>query len=176
METSATLSSCDMYRYALRRRWSSGPAILFLMLNPSTADAHQDDPTITRCISFAQRWGYGSLAVGNLFAFRATFPLTLMRCSEPIGPENDHWLTALASEADTLVAAWGNHGRLLGRSLEVSAMLPSLMCLGLTRRGEPRHPLYLPRSTELVPMATVSTSLSITRSRDDRAGEPGSSA
>ena len=170
METSATFSTCGMYRYALRRRWSPGPSIMFVMLNPSTADAHQDDPTIRRCIGFAQLWGYGSLAVGNLFAFRATFPQKLKRCAEPIGPENDHWLTALASEADTLVAAWGNHGRLLGRSLEVSAMLPSLMRLGLTQRGEPKHPLYLPKSTKLVPMATASTSLSITRSRDDRAG------
>lgn len=159
METSATFSTCGMYRYALRRRWSPGPSIMFVMLNPSTADAHQDDPTIRRCIGFAQLWGYGCLVGGNLFAFRATFPQKLKRCAEPIGPENDHWLTALASEADTLVAAWGNHGRLLGRSLEVSAMLPDLMCLGLTQRGEPKRPLYAPKSARVVPLPGASASV-----------------
>ena len=125
---------------------------MFLMLNPSTADAHRDDPTIKRCIGFARQWGYSSLVVGNLFAFRTAFPKALKRCSEPIGPENNDWLTALAGESDTLVAAWGNHGQLPGRCQHVRTMLPGLMCLGLTRRGEPRHPLYVPRSAELVPL------------------------
>lgn len=125
---------------------------MFVMLNPSVADAHQDDPTIRRCMGFARGWGYGALVVGNLFAFRSRSPTVLKRCAAPIGPENDCWLTALASEAGTLVAAWGNHGQLLGRCQHVRALLPCLMCLGLTRRGEPRHPLYVPMSTTLAPL------------------------
>lgn len=143
------------------------------MLNPSTADAHQDDPTIKRCIGFAQLWGYGSLAVANLFAFRTAFPQALKRCTEPIGPENDIWLMALASEADTLVAAWGNHGQLLSRSRQIKALLPRLMCLGLTKSGEPKHPLYVPRSTTLVPLPGRETRAPITCSTADRGGSPG---
>jgi hypothetical protein len=117
---------------------------LFVGLNPSTADAHVDDPTIRRCIGFAEAWGYGRLLVGNLFAFRATRPSALLKARDPIGPENDRYLASMADEADIIVAAWGAHGSFIGRDATVRAMLPKLHVLRLTKRGQPGHPLYLP--------------------------------
>ena len=113
------------------------------MLNPSTADEWTDDPTIRRCIQFARTWGFGSLAVGNLFAYRTTSPGEICASSDPVGSENDRWLRLLDEESSLTVAAWGNHGRLLGRSSAVSSKLPGLHVLGLTVLGEPRHPLYV---------------------------------
>jgi len=143
MQTNAVLSPCRRYRFALWRRWDIGPQVLFIMLNPSTADELTDDPTVRRCIGFARSWGFGSLAVGNLFAFRTTSPAELSAWTDPVGPENDHWLSLLHEESSMTIAAWGNHGRLLGRSTDISAKLPGLHILGLTKQGEPRHPLYV---------------------------------
>lgn len=144
MQTDAVLSSCQTYRYALWRRWSDAPPVLFVMLNPSTADETQDDPTIRRCIAFAQQWGHGGLIVGNLFAFRSPHPGDLCTCADPIGPDNDAWLDRLAQQSTAVVAAWGNHGALMNRGQEVAARFPNMRCLGLTKRGQPRHPLYVP--------------------------------
>ena len=112
------------------------------MLNPSTADELTDDPTIKRCIGFARTWGYASLAVGNLFAYRSTSPAELYQAIDPLGPENDRWLTRLQEES-SLTIALGNQGRLLGRSTVFGRMLGGLHILGLTSLGEPRHPLYV---------------------------------
>ncbi len=99
MQTGAELSPCKAYRYALWRRWSDAPPVLFVMLNPSTADESQDDPTIRRCISFAKQWGHGGIIVGNLFAFRSPYPNDLQTAADPIGPENNLWLERLAKQS-----------------------------------------------------------------------------
>ena len=143
MHCDALLSPCRRYRLALWRRWESGAQILFIMLNPSTADEATDDPTIRRCLGFARTWGFGSLAVGNLFAYRTTSPAGLYASIHPVGSDNDRWLDRMHQKSSLTVAAWGDHGRLLGRSSAVSSKLTGLHILGLTALGEPRHPLYV---------------------------------
>ncbi|KPF78372.1 hypothetical protein IP83_18385 [Novosphingobium sp. AAP93] len=147
MLTDATISSCGRYRYSLSRKWDDAPTVLFVMLNPSTADATKDDRTIGRCISFAKSWGFGSLIVGNLFAFRTPSPAELMEAKEPVGPENDHWLERLSKEASLTVAAWGNTGSYLGRAGEVAPRLNNPHYLKLTGAGQPSHPLYVSGDT-----------------------------
>ncbi|MBC8451295.1 MAG: DUF1643 domain-containing protein [Planctomycetes bacterium] len=145
MESSAELSACRTYRYALWRKWDSTlPYAMFVGLNPSTADEVQDDPTIRRCVRFARDWGYGSLCMVNLFAYRATSPRDMKAAEDPVGPINDRWLKELATEAGIVIAAWGNHGAFLGRSSAVRRLVPVLHCLGLNKSGEPVHPLYQP--------------------------------
>lgn len=148
----AVMSPDGTYRYALRRRWGDGPTTLFIGLNPSTADHLQDDPTLRRCISFAERWGFEGVAMGNLFALRSTDPKELEKAQDPIGPENDEWLKRLARESDTIVAAWGNGGALLDRGRRIRERFPNLVCLGQTRLGHPRHPLYVSGETEPIPL------------------------
>jgi hypothetical protein len=123
----------------------------FVLLNPSTATATEDDPTIRRCIGFAERWGYPSLVVTNLFALRSTDPRALRTSRAPVGPDNDHWLMKSAMGADRIVAAWGNHGRYLKRGAKVLWLgLPRpVYCFGLTKVGEPKHPLYLRKDADL---------------------------
>lgn len=148
----AYLSPCGRYRYALTRSWSGGSLrrLVFLMLNPSTADADVDDPTVRRCIRFARDFGYGSLVIGNLFAWRATLAtdLFLRDSAEIVGPENDAELLAMC-DGNTVVCGWGSHGsrpesqeriRLLRERLGAGT---AFTCLGRTKAGQPRHPLYL---------------------------------
>jgi hypothetical protein len=156
MERSACFDASGRYRYCLTRRWAArGATVAFVLLNPSTADANLDDPTLRRCIGFAKRWGYAGLEVVNLFAWRATRPADLRRARDPVGPENDAHLLAAAARAGDVVLAWGIHGTLLGRGQAVLTLLraqaPRLLCLGRTRGGQPRHVLYLPG--DLRPMA-----------------------
>lgn len=143
----AAISPCARYRYALWRRWTVGPAVLFVMLNPSTADASNNDPTIRRCIGFARSWGYSAMAVGNLFALRTPSPEKLKRARSPIGPDNDLWLGRMRADTALTIAAWGIHGLHRKRSSAMRKQLPDAQVLGLTKLGEPRHPLYLGRST-----------------------------
>ncbi|NJR67084.1 MAG: DUF1643 domain-containing protein [Leptolyngbyaceae cyanobacterium CRU_2_3] len=154
MEMSAILDRLGTYRYALYRQWDSSTArIAFIMLNPSTADGITNDPTIRRCICFAQAWGYGSLAVVNLFALRATHPQELRQSADPIGGECDRHILKAASSADCTVIAWGNWGKLQGRDQAVLKLLNGVTpvhCLGINQSGQPRHPLYLKSSTPLV--------------------------
>ena len=142
----AAFSPCGRYRYTLWRAWGGAGRkyALFICLNPSTADDHQDDPTVRRCMSFARTWGYERLCVANLFAFRATEPAAMLAAADPVGPENDAWLRRVARGAGIVVAAWGNHGSHAGRAQQVLALLPRLHYLRLTRRGQPEHPLRLP--------------------------------
>ena len=144
MNSTATLSPCRTYRYSLTREWGSGLAVLFVGLNPSTADETLDDPTIRRCISFARDWGYARLHMANLFAFRATDPRDMKNASDPVGPENDKHLLTLANDSALTVAAWGVHGTFGGRHNAVREMLPRLHYLRFTKDGHPGHPLYLP--------------------------------
>lgn len=149
MERSAHFSRCKTYRYALWRTWDTrGPTVLFICLNPSTADAIKDDRTISRCIRFAKTWDFGRLAVANLFAYRTTKPAVLMRKPHPVGRANNRWLLRLAAESDLCVAAWGNNGGHRGRDAHVIALLKDLQCLGLTKAGAPRHPLYIRAATK----------------------------
>lgn len=150
LASGAHFSRCRRFRYALWRQWdAAGPQLMFIGLNPSTADAKRDDPTIRRCIRFARDWGYGSLVVTNLFAFRTAYPAELKAAADPVGPRNDQWIRRMAAKSDTIVAAWGNHGSWLGRSERVGRMLSGrLYCLRLTAAGQPAHPLYLPADLE----------------------------
>ena len=149
MQKTAIISGCKNYRYSLTRQWDeSKPSVLFIGLNPSTADAKIDDPTLRRCINFAKAWGYGKVMIGNLFAYRATDPKDMMKASKPIGPRNNSNLLKLAREADLIVAAWGNHGQLMNRSSQVISMLDNLHILALNSSGEPKHPLYVKACTK----------------------------
>lgn len=144
---SADVSECGRYRYALERWWMFGTGtVLFVMLNPSTADAVDDDPTVRRCISFAQRWGHQRLIVCNLFAWRATDPRELRTAADPVGPMNDERMAECAGVASLILCAWGNHGAHAGRDKYVREALYTirpLHHLGLTGKRQPRHPLYL---------------------------------
>lgn len=150
MERGAYISPCGLYRYSLWRQWAPGPQVMFVGLNPSTADATLDDPTIRRCIGFARAWGYGGLMMTNLFAWRATAPRDMMAAADPVGPDNDRVLQIAHAKAAITVAAWGAHGTFLSRHGAVRAMLPRLHCLRLTKDGHPGHPLYLPASLQPV--------------------------
>jgi hypothetical protein len=111
LEQNAVISACDRYRYVLRRQVGPGARIAtFIMLNPSTADATQDDPTIRRCIGFARQWGCGQLVVLNLFAFRATDPVDLKRAADPVGPDNESWFRRILPSDGPVVCGWGVHG------------------------------------------------------------------
>lgn len=140
---SAVLSPCRRYRYELWRCFAEGPTVAFVGLNPSTADETTDDPTIRKCVAYAKRWGYGSLCMVNLFAWRATDPRDMKKAGDPIGPENDATLRRLYATVGILIGAWGNDGDHLNRAAAVMEMLPNLHCLKRNKDGSPAHPLYL---------------------------------
>ena len=144
MKKTAAFSPCRRYRYALCRQWdNTKPTVLFIGLNPSTADEENDDPTLVRCINFAKSWGSGGVCMANLFAYRATKPKDLLARKRVIGKDNNDWLLDLAKDADKVIAAWGNDGRYLSRSTQVKKLIEPLHCLKLNKSGEPAHPLYL---------------------------------
>jgi hypothetical protein len=148
----AVIDATGTYRYRLSRIWGTDPGpgrlVNFIMLNPSTADATEDDPTIRRCVGFARSWGFGGIVVTNLFAFRATEPKDMISAFDPYGPENDGYVFATAARSPLVVCAWGAHGTLHHRGAEVVRGLRARDItphhLGLTKGGQPRHPLYLP--------------------------------
>lgn len=155
MQRGAQFSPCMTYRYSLYRIWDrKRPRIMFIGLNPSTADERHDDPTVRRCIGFARSWGYGSLVLVNLFAYRATNPKELKTVYDPVGPRNDVWISIEKVMAERIVAAWGNYGTLFGRDKAVLATLDKVYCLGVTKAGCPRHPLYVASDTPLQEMNT----------------------
>lgn len=154
--SSAVISDCSRYRYVLSRPSeladpTSGTA-LFVMLNPSTADAKVDDPTIRRCRAFARTWGCAGIKVLNLYAYRATNPAELKTCGDPIGPDNDSWLLKLAINYRDVVFAWGANAE-PERAAEVVDIFRRgrcrMLCLGTTKSGAPRHPLYVKGDTQL---------------------------
>lgn len=146
----ACFSKCKKYRYLLGRTWdSAGYAILFLGLNPSTADEKTNDPTVRRCIRFAQDWGFGTLLLANLFALRSTNPKELYNHQDPVGCLNDVILNLISASAKEVVFAWGAKGGFMERDLEVKRIYPNASCLGVTKDGHPRHPLYVAASTTL---------------------------
>ncbi|MFE2772275.1 DUF1643 domain-containing protein [Microbacterium resistens] len=141
------------YRYTLTRTWDTDrDSVVFIMLNPSIADASVDDPTIRRCISFAKREGFGGIIVVNLYAFRATDPQAMFAAVDPVGPDNDR-IIANAVAGRTVIAAWSSYAH-PARVAQVLALLPgtaSLRCLGVTKGGHPRHPLYVRGDAPLIP-------------------------
>lgn len=145
-------SPCNRYRYGLSRVWdAAGAPLLFVMLNPSTADERRNDPTVARCETRARRMGYGAVMIANIFAFRATRPADLKRAEAPVGALNDAVLAHWAERAGMTIAAWGAHGAYLDRARQVARGLPGQVAhLGLTRAGHPRHPLYVSFDTHPV--------------------------
>lgn len=156
MIKTASISPCGRYRYGLTRQWSDLPLMGFIMLNPSTANADVDDPTIRRCMGFARREGCGGISVVNLFPLRATKPedLWATRYHKRFGPRSDEELRRhVRMVAGPLVAAWGADGdRLGGDAVEAIRKRygSQLLCLGVTSKGAPRHPLYLRNDAPLV--------------------------
>jgi len=148
--TACKYSACKHYRYLLSRSWQQGAGrVVFIGLNPSTADAVNDDPTIKRCVDYAARWGFAHMDMVNLFSFRATQPELLMAAKNPVGPCNDSWLDKSIARSDLAIACWGNHGSYLNRSSLINDRYPQLLCLKTTARSQPAHPLYL--SAALLP-------------------------
>ena len=142
-------------RYTLWREWSIYPGYInFLCLNPSIADEVLDDPTIRRCIRFAKDWGHSALCITNIFAYRATDPLVMKAQSDPVGEENMGHLLKIAGSASMVVAAWGTHGVFKNQNENVVHTFQKygipLHCLGTTKDGHPKHPLYLRADTRPV--------------------------
>ena len=152
---SAVFSEDRVYRYELRREWGEGGKVLWVMLNPSTADEVENDPTVRRCIGFSKKWGFGGLVVCNLFAYRSTDPKVLSKVEDPFGPDNFETIIRIATtECSVTVCGWGNHGSLgdagckMINALRGSGIRP--FCLGTTKSGQPKHPLYIANVQELV--------------------------
>jgi hypothetical protein len=151
----ATYSPCGRYRYVLWRAWRSGTdTLLWIMLNPSTADdLGNNDPTIERCERRARAWGYGAMTVVNLFALRSTDPKALRAEPDPVGPDNDRHIIERTAGAAMILCAWGAIGAHHARADAVRRLLAgqTLHCLGRTGSGEPAHPLYLPYTRTPIP-------------------------
>lgn len=148
----ARFSKCERYRYALWRIWdATKPVATFVMLNPSTADEENNDPTIERCQRRAMALGMGGLRVANLFAWRSTDPAVLHGLDDPVGPENDDAIIEACRGAGVVICAWGTHGRLMNRGNTVSKLLIANdvqpMCLQVNSDGSPKHPLYVSYAT-----------------------------
>lgn len=144
----AVYSDCERYRYSLTRVWNAdAPRLLFIMLNPSKATERQNDPTVERCERRARVLGFGAVRVMNIFAWRETDPRKLRKAADPVGAGNDPLLLDGVAWADQIIAGWGVHGDHLNRGRVVEALLRStgaqLSCLGLSKAGHPRHPLYI---------------------------------
>lgn len=160
----ALFSVCGKYRYTLSRDLGEpSKRVAFCMLNPSTATEDVDDPTIRRCIRFAQSWGFGWLDVVNLYAWRATDPSALRKTSDPVGEHNDAYIVRIAAGAQRVVCAWGvnvlgGRDQAVLELLESTAPRPEVVALALTKAGHPKHPLYVPKDIEPVPFARRSAS------------------
>jgi hypothetical protein len=159
VEKHANISPSGYYRYSLRRTWDrEGPSMAFVMLNPSTADAFVDDPTIRRCMGFARREKMGGITVVNLFAGRATKPEDLFKMWDSVGPQNETtWHIWLYAARPKIVCAWGAEPKAMEQAKKFRAWADghnlALWCLGKTKDGHPRHPLYLKNDAPLEPFA-----------------------
>ena len=158
----AVLSECLRYRYDLYRRWRTGEGyILWVMLNPSTADGKKDDATIRKCRGFTTQLGYGAMHVVNLFAFRSTMPGELLSQPDPVGEHNDYHISLNSHRRPTcklIIAAWGSldfipkKSPLRARVVRVMELIgPNVQCLGVSKNGDPRHPSRIGYDTPLVP-------------------------
>jgi hypothetical protein len=154
LERDAVISECGKYRYLLRRTWDRAkPRALFVMLNPSTADAEIDDATIRSCIRLSKGLGYGSFEVVNLFGLRATDPTELAKADDPIGPLNEKVSAAAIMRCDVAICAWGAHPLAAQKSTFIGGLIrsyrPAAYCFGVTKAGAPKHPLYIKSGTPL---------------------------
>ncbi|WP_017302616.1 DNA N-6-adenine-methyltransferase [Nodosilinea nodulosa] len=158
----ALFSECRTWRYGLWRIWDESlPMVAFCGLNPSTADEENNDPTVRRCINFAKSWGFGGMFMLNAYGFRATLPKDMKAAADPVGPDNDKWLAYFAERSEMVIAAWGAHCS-FNREAEVYELLkPNVYCLGTTKAGHPKHPLYLSASTERVPWQSATVAQAI---------------
>lgn len=157
---SAVFSGDRTHRFELWRRWGPGGFCMFIGLNPSTADETVDDPTVRRCVGYAQSWGYDALCMTNLFSIRATDPKVMKGCPAPNLVQNDETLIGLARRAGIVIAAWGANDGHLRRDVVVSQMLDHIpvYCLALTKTGYPKHPLYLRKDLIPIPCNTLARS------------------
>lgn len=147
----AIISDDEVYRYTLMRKWGRGRTIVFICLNPSTADASVDDNTTRRLKNFARFYGYAGYELVNLYALRATNPVELRRHSDPEGPDNMMYLRDYTTKLKTIVFAWGsNHYDVNGVANRIKKLFPNALCLGHNKDGSPKHPLYLPSTTKLI--------------------------
>lgn len=143
----AEFSPCRKYRYSLWRIWNKNkPLVVFICLNPSTADENKNDPTIRRCINYAEAWGYGGMVMLNIFAYRSKDRSKIYDVDDPVGPENDKYIKSWCQKADKIIVAWGNDGIFEGRSSDVLRWLNRPYCLARTLMGEPSHPLYMKKN------------------------------
>ena len=139
----AEFSNDGKYRYCLWRIWDeTKPMMMFIGLNPSTANQNTDDPTIRRVKRFASDWGYGGVYMMNLFAWVTAYPEELKKCNNPIG-ENDKWLLEISKKCRFVVFAWGNFKEAQERSKEVSKLFENPFALQINQNGTPKHPLYV---------------------------------
>jgi hypothetical protein len=151
----AVISDCGRYRYRLRHTWNDErPPMVWVLLNPSTADADEDDPTVRRCVGFAKAHQFGGVTLVNLFAYRATNPKKLKTIADPIGPENDRHILRVCGERSVskVIGAWGAARFADPRARQVEAMIrmhQPIWCFGKTVGGQPRHPLYVSYSRRL---------------------------
>ena len=148
----ASISVCNHYRYQLTRELQKFPSewcLPWVMLNPSTADATEDDPTIKRIMEFSQRWGYGKIKVVNLFAYRASKPEIMKLAADPVGPENNHYLHQMFTEVGygDVMVAWGNEAdpKRVEEFMHIARCYPNARLLALVnnKNGSPKHPLYV---------------------------------
>jgi hypothetical protein len=141
MKKNAILSHDKKYRYQLSRLWDEEkPKVLFIMLNPSTADADIDDPTIRRVVNFSKSWGYGGVFVGNLYAFRSTDPKALRHTDDPLGPDNIQHIQSLIGLTERVIYAWGNEKK---EPEWLRDLVDTPYCIDISTKGIPKHPLYL---------------------------------
>lgn len=155
MRKSAVISECGKYRYSLKRIWGESlPLLVFVMLNPSTADAEQDDPTIRKCIGFAKLWGYGGIVVVNIYAYRATDPRELWKCFDPVGDKNNYHIQIECNGRD-VVCAWGSDKAHQKRGRKVLSIIAAkrIDCIKTSAAGYPCHPLYLSHRLKRVEFA-----------------------
>lgn len=163
-EAFALFSPDRAHRYLLGRRWVAdlGRTAVWLMLNPSTADAFKLDPTLRRCMAFSRKWGCGSMAIVNLYAYRATKPRDMLAAPDPVGQYNDAVIRAVHDHLGprgVFVCGWGNHGSVDGRGASMSRTLAELgrpaFAVGVNSSGQPQHPLYVPAVAELSPLGVI---------------------
>lgn len=155
----ATFDAERIYRYRLWRDWSFTPnnanRLLWIMLNPSTADEFVLDPTLRRCEGYSLAWGFYAFEVCNIFALRSTDPKALYSHADPVGPDNNRTILERAQNCAAVVVGWGTHGKYSRRGADVIRMLAAhqitVQCLGTTADGYPKHPLYVSKATPLQP-------------------------
>lgn len=154
--SSAVFSDDMTYRYSLTRAWNIlGGRCVFIGLNPSTADEIKNDRTVSLCISHAKSWGYGAFTMLNVFAYRSRDPKALYAIDDPVGPENDEWIVKEIRNAAIIIAAWGVQGTYKNRNEEIEKLVPQLHCIGMTKDGIPRHPLYVRKDAKPMIYAKV---------------------